>query len=110
VELIESYGRVGGRIEEPKGDRDSIGRPIESTNLDPWGLSEAKLPIKEHTWAGPTLAIHTYVPALQLGFQASPLTTEARAVPDSVTCQWILLFNLGYLVWPQWERIYLVLQ
>jgi hypothetical protein len=35
MELRESYGRVGRKIEEPKEDRDSKGRPKESTNLDP---------------------------------------------------------------------------
>jgi hypothetical protein len=29
-------GRVGGRAEGPKGDRNSTGKPKESTNLDPW--------------------------------------------------------------------------
>lgn len=36
IELEESYGRIGGRIEASKG----IGTPQEnkeSTNLDPWG-------------------------------------------------------------------------
>jgi hypothetical protein len=35
------------RIEGPKEDSDSTGRPTESTNLDPWGLSETELPTKE---------------------------------------------------------------
>jgi hypothetical protein len=30
-----SYGRIGGRIAGLKGDRNSTGRPTESTNLDP---------------------------------------------------------------------------
>ena len=37
MEVRDSYGRVGGRIEGPEGDRNSTGRPTESTNLDPWG-------------------------------------------------------------------------
>lgn len=32
-----SYGRIGGRIVGPDRDRNSIGRPAESTNLDLWG-------------------------------------------------------------------------
>ena len=32
-----SYGRVGGRIVSPEGDKNSAGRPTELTNLDPWG-------------------------------------------------------------------------
>ena len=37
MELGESYGRVGGRIEGPEQDRDSIGISTESSNLDSWG-------------------------------------------------------------------------
>jgi hypothetical protein len=37
VELGYSYGRIGGRIAGPKGDKNSTRRPTESTNLDPWG-------------------------------------------------------------------------
>jgi hypothetical protein len=33
MELGESSGRVGGRLEGPKKERNSIGRPRESTNL-----------------------------------------------------------------------------
>jgi hypothetical protein len=46
AELQESCGRVGGRTEGPKGDRDSI-RSTESTNLDPWELTETETPTKE---------------------------------------------------------------
>ena len=45
-----SYEKVGGRIKDPEGNRNSTGRPTESTNLDPWGLSETEPPTKE---AGP---------------------------------------------------------
>jgi hypothetical protein len=54
TKLRKSCGRVGGRIEEPGGDRDSTGRPTDSTNLDSWRLSETKPPIKEHTRARPS--------------------------------------------------------
>jgi len=37
MELGNSYGRIGGRIVGPEGDRNSTGRPTETTNLDPWG-------------------------------------------------------------------------
>jgi hypothetical protein len=47
MELGESFGRVGGRIEGPKGDRDITGRPTEPANLDCWGLSETEPPTKE---------------------------------------------------------------
>jgi hypothetical protein len=36
IKCGDSYGRVGRRIASPKGDRNSAGRPTESTNLDPW--------------------------------------------------------------------------
>jgi hypothetical protein len=37
-----------GRIEDPEGDRNYTGRPMPSTNLDPWRLSETESAIKEH--------------------------------------------------------------
>jgi hypothetical protein len=36
VELGSSYGRIEGRIVGPEGNKNSTGRPTESTNLDPW--------------------------------------------------------------------------
>jgi hypothetical protein len=36
MELGDAYGRTGGRTAGPEGDRNSTGRPTESTNLDPW--------------------------------------------------------------------------
>jgi hypothetical protein len=44
-----SYGRVWKRIEGPEGDRNSTGKPTESTNLDTWELSETEPQTKEHT-------------------------------------------------------------
>jgi hypothetical protein len=44
MKLKESYGRVGRKIKGPEEDRDSTGRPTESTNLDPWG---SEFPTKE---------------------------------------------------------------
>jgi hypothetical protein len=38
MELGDSYGLVGGRIAGPKGDRNSVGRPV-STNLDSQNLN-----------------------------------------------------------------------
>jgi hypothetical protein len=41
MELGDSYGGLGGRIEGPEGKENSTGRlTTESINLDPWGLSE----------------------------------------------------------------------
>jgi len=53
MDFEQSYGRAERRIEEPEEDRDSTGRPTESTNLDPWGLPETQSPIKDRAWAGP---------------------------------------------------------
>ena len=58
MELWEFYGRAGGRIEGPEEDRDSTGRPTESTNLDLWGLPESESLTKEHTQAGPRFPTH----------------------------------------------------
>jgi hypothetical protein len=46
MEFRESYGRVGGKIESPKEDRDSTGKHKESTNLDPSGLPEMESPTR----------------------------------------------------------------
>jgi hypothetical protein len=54
MELRESCGRVGRRIEGPEKDKDSIGRITVSTHLDSWGLPETEPPTKECTWAGPS--------------------------------------------------------
>jgi hypothetical protein len=53
TQLRESYGRVGGRIKGPGGDRDFTGRPIGSTNLDAWGLPKIEPSTKKHTFVGP---------------------------------------------------------
>jgi hypothetical protein len=45
-ELGDSYERVGRRVKSPEGDRNSTGRPTESTILDPWVLSETEPPAK----------------------------------------------------------------
>jgi hypothetical protein len=49
METGDTYGRVGERIEGREGDRNSTRRPIESTILNPWKLSETKPQTKEHT-------------------------------------------------------------
>jgi hypothetical protein len=45
MELRKSREEVGGRIEEPREDRDSI-RSSESTNLYPWGFPETEPPTR----------------------------------------------------------------
>ena len=73
TELRESYRRVGRRIEGPKRDGNSTGRPTESTNLDRWGLAEIEPPSKMHTLAGHSPS--TYVADVQLGLHVGPPTT-----------------------------------
>jgi len=48
----------------PEGDKNSTGRPTESTNLESWG-SQNEPPTKEHIWAGLTPC--KYVADVQLG-------------------------------------------
>jgi hypothetical protein len=46
----------------PKGDRNTTGRPTESTNMDPWGSQSLNhQPAKEHKWAGLDLGIPTHM-------------------------------------------------
>ena len=53
MELGDSYGKVGGgRIDGPKRESNSTGRPTETPYLDPWELLETEPPTKEHTQAG----------------------------------------------------------
>jgi hypothetical protein len=56
-------------------DRNLTGRPTESTNLDPWGLSEIETPTKEHILAEPRPP-HTYVADVQLGLHVGPKQIE----------------------------------
>jgi hypothetical protein len=44
--------KIGRRIEGPEQDRNSTGRPTESTNLNPWQLSETEPPTEEQMTAG----------------------------------------------------------
>jgi len=59
MEVGDSYGRVGGGIEGPEGDRNSTRRPTEPTNLDPLVLSQTEPLIKEHAQAGLRPPVHT---------------------------------------------------
>lgn len=61
TEVGDSFGRIGGRFKGPEGDRNSTRRPIETTNLDPWQLSETESPTKEHTGAGVNPPAHRAV-------------------------------------------------
>ena len=55
---LESNRRVGRMIEGLEEDRDSTGRPTQSTNLNPWGLPETGSPTKEQAQAEPRPPAH----------------------------------------------------
>jgi hypothetical protein len=76
MELGESCGRIRGRIERPKEDRGSTGRPKESINLDLWVLPETEPPTKELAWARPGTPPPTYVANKLIGLDAGPPTTR----------------------------------
>jgi len=50
MQLGDSYGRIGGRIAGPDGDRNSTRRPTKSSNLDPW--SSQRLSTSQRTYTG----------------------------------------------------------
>jgi hypothetical protein len=55
MELGNSYRKIGGRIEGPKRDKNSTGRPAESTNLDTW--SSQRLTHQQYKdWTNPPLS------------------------------------------------------
>ena len=57
VAFWESYRRVGDRIKRARGVKNTTG-PTKSTNLGPWGLTEAEPPTIECTGAGARSPIH----------------------------------------------------
>ena len=65
--------------------KDTTRRPTESTNLDPWGLTVAEIPTKEHSRAGPSSS-YIFIADVQLDLHVGPLTFGAGAFSDSVTC------------------------
>ena len=50
--------KSGERIEQAREVKETTGRPLKSTNLGPWGLTETESPTKEHARPGPWLPIH----------------------------------------------------
>ena len=50
MELEDSYGRIGGRTTGLEGDRNSTGKPTESTNLDTWGSQRLSQQPKNLDW------------------------------------------------------------
>lgn len=72
LELRESCGRVGRRIEAARGLKDTTGKTTTSTNLDPKGLKETEAPAKEHALdTGWTYTPHTYAIDVQLAIHLS---------------------------------------
>jgi hypothetical protein len=53
MELGESCGRIGDRIEQSAVVKDNTSRPTELTNLVPWGFTETEPLTKELAVAGP---------------------------------------------------------
>jgi hypothetical protein len=49
MEVKDPCGRVKRRTEGSQRYSSPIGRPIVSTNLDPWELPGTEPPMKEHT-------------------------------------------------------------
>ena len=81
AEVRDSYGKVEGRSEGPRGNRNSIGRPL--------GLSKTEPPTKKRMWAGPRPPC-TYVADVQLGLPMGP--EQLEQVPNS--CCLFLRYDL----------------
>jgi hypothetical protein len=70
---------LGGRTESPVQDRNSTGRPADSTNMDPWELSKTEPPTKEHTvWTEVPSPTPPYVADEQLSLHIDPQQQEQR--------------------------------
>jgi hypothetical protein len=105
VELMEELWEG---TEDPEGNRNSTGRPTESTNLDPWGSQ--RLNQQPKSTQGLDLALpppHRCSRVYSLVFMWVP-NNWSRSYPKSC-CLYVgyVLLSLGSLVWPQWERIHL---
>jgi hypothetical protein len=72
----------------PERDRNSIGRPTQSTNLDPWGLSETEPSTKKlDTQAEPRLTPCSCAADVQLGLHIMwVLNNWSGAIPKAVAC------------------------
>ena len=101
MELGDSYGRVGGRIMGPEGDRNSTGRSSESTNLDPLGYQSLNYqPKSEHRLHLDSSHPRTYVANEQIGLHVGLKQPEQRLsqklFPVSGTCSsWAALSGLS---------------
>jgi hypothetical protein len=74
MELKDVYERIGGWIADPQGDRNSTGRPTESTNLDSWSCQILNhQPKNIHIGPRPP---HSYAAYVQLGLHVGPEQLE----------------------------------
>lgn len=55
---LESSGRVGDQLEEPKRIRDSTGWQTESIYLAAWVLLVPEPPTKKQEWGRPRSSVH----------------------------------------------------
>jgi hypothetical protein len=76
-------------IKKTKTKTKNLIRPTESTNLDPWSLSETEPPTKEQSWAGPSLT-----PTLNIQQMCSLVFLR---VPQQL--EWKAGFGSHYLNW-----------
>jgi hypothetical protein len=58
TDIGNPYGKDRVRTEGAEGNDNPIGRPIVSSNTDPWDFPETNPLTKEHTWAGLRLLAH----------------------------------------------------
>lgn len=104
--LGDSYGRVEERTDHHKGDRNSSGRPKESTHLDSWGSQNLNQQPKfiHRLDLGPL----TYIADVQLSSHVGQPTTGVVTI---IVCEIHPSHpQLGCLLWLQWEKIWQTLQ
>lgn len=90
MEPGNSYRKVRKRTVAAERNKNSIGRPIESTNLDPW-FSETEPPTKGHTWDG-SRSVTTLCRTCAGWSSCGSQTIGAGAVLKAVECSWDLFF------------------
>lgn len=77
-------------------------------SLNPCGLPEIESPTEEQAQ---TVLRPLYIPDEQLGLHAGFPATGAELFMSLLTaCLWILCPPMDCLVWPQWDKMHLVLQ
>jgi hypothetical protein len=81
MKLGESHRKVGRKLEGPEEDRDSTGRPTESTNLKPWWLPETESPTKKQ--AKLNLGLCIYIANEQLGLDMDPTNNWSMGCPQA---------------------------